>query len=177
MIDEIITEILRREGWDKFTNDPNDRGGSTKWGITQFAWTLYLKKRGLQSTSVEFIDEATARKFYLEEHIVGPRFDQLKDRLLFELVVDSGVNHGATRATRWLQTSVGAAPDGALGPVTLGLVSRRNPLVLTATIVAIRMRFYATLVVSDPSQLKFLAGWTNRAMGFLDRVAARLAAG
>ena len=41
MIDDLITEIMKAEGWDKYTNDPADRGGPTKWGITLKAWSEY----------------------------------------------------------------------------------------------------------------------------------------
>lgn len=35
-----IVVTLAREGGSKFTDDPNDRGGATKYGISQHAYLL-----------------------------------------------------------------------------------------------------------------------------------------
>lgn len=38
---QIVDDILRREG-STFTDRPNDRGGPTKYGVTQTAWDDYV---------------------------------------------------------------------------------------------------------------------------------------
>lgn len=115
MIDEIITDVLKAEGWDTFTNHPADRGGPTKWGITQKAWAEW-RDRDVTVEEVQQITEPQARDFYESLYIVGPRFNQLPERLQ-AMVVDCGVNHGVVRAAKWVQRAVGAEQDGMIGQI------------------------------------------------------------
>lgn len=169
MIDEIITEVLRAEGWDTYTNDPEDRGGPTKWGITQAAWSEALG-RSATKDDVRAITEAEARAFYRSRYVIDPRFHELPEELV-ELVVDCGVNHGQRRAAKWLQRALGVTADGIIGPKTLE-AARLIPWVQTyAKICAIRVRFYGQIVRRDRSQAKFIGGWNNRAAKYVDRLA------
>ena len=54
---EIVDEILRREGWPKYTNLAADRGGPTKGGITLGAWREYSGNRFADAGDVEAIQE------------------------------------------------------------------------------------------------------------------------
>lgn len=175
MIDEIITDVLKAEGWDTFTNHPADRGGPTKWGITQKAWAEW-RDRDVTVEEVQQITEPQARDFYESLYIVGPRFNQLPERLQ-AMVVDCGVNHGVVRAAKWVQRAVGAEQDGMIGPVTLTAVQNANHLAVYLSVCAHRQRFYSKLVSKDPTQLVFLKGWTNRAMKWVDRLADSLTGG
>lgn len=174
MIDDIITDVLKAEGWDKYTNDPADRGGPTKWGITLKAWQEYRGPwSSVTAEDVKEITEAQARDFYGEKYIVGPKFNQLSE-MLTPMIVDCAVNHGVSRATKWLQKAVGATVDGAIGPKTIQ-ASQAAPVVETyLRVCAIRLRFYAEIVANDPSQLKFINGWVNRGTKWLDRLASQL---
>lgn len=174
MIEDIITDVLKAEGWDEYTNDPDDRGGPTKWGITLKAWAEY---RGAWSVitadDIKQITEQQARDFYEEKYIVGPKFHLLSE-MLTPMVVDCAVNHGITRAAKWVQEAVGAKTDGKLGPKTLQ-ASQAAPVVSTyLKICAIRVRFYGSIVGNDHSQAKFAKGWNNRAAKWLDRLALQL---
>jgi len=42
-----IDALIEREGGDKYTNDPNDSGGPTRWGITQFVESYVGQDVGL----------------------------------------------------------------------------------------------------------------------------------
>ncbi len=169
MIDEIITEVLRAEGWDTYTNDPVDRGGPTKWGITQAAWSEALGRPATED-DVKAITEAEARAFYRSRYVIDPRFHELPEKLV-ELVVDCGVNHGQRRAARWLQKAIGARADGVIGPKTLAR-AHEIPWVRTyARICAHRVRFYGEIVRRDRSQARFIGGWNNRAAKYLERLA------
>ena len=172
MLDDIITDILKAEGWDTYTNDPADRGGPTKWGITLKAWQSYV---GYQVTEgdIQEITEVQARKFYKDAYIYDPNFDQLDD-ILIPLVVDCGVNHGVSRATKWLQKAVGVTQDGEVGPMTIAASQDTSYLTVYMRICAIRARFYASIVSNDPSQAKFIKGWMNRGTKWLDRLASEL---
>lgn len=174
MIEDIITDILKAEGWDKFTDDAVDRGGPTKWGITLKSWQEYRGDwTSVTSDDIKDISEEQARDFYEEKYIVGPKFNHLSE-MLVPLVVDCAVNHGNTRAAKWLQEAVGAYPDGKIGPMTIQASQASSVACTYLHICATRVRFYAKIVKNDPTQLKFLAGWMNRATKWIDRLALQL---
>lgn len=175
-MDDLITEIMRREGWDKYTNDPDDLGGPTKWGITQKAYAAYL---GMPPHLVDVsrIEEQEARDFYLAQYVLRPQFHRIINHNLRELVVDCGVNHGTSRASRWLQRAAEVYIDGVVGPMTIAAVNAKNPLELFLEVLAYRVRFYGRIVSRNRSQAKFISGWNNRAAGFLEAAADRIAGG
>ena len=72
-------------------------------------------------------DEAQARDFYEKLYVIGPRFNQLPERVV-HLVVDCGVNHGVRAASKWVQRAVGAKQDGWIGPNTIQAVQDQNVL-------------------------------------------------
>lgn len=175
MIDQIITDILKAEGWDTYTNDPADRGGPTKWGITQKAWAEW-RGRDVTPEEVEQITEPQARDFYEEKYIVAPRFNHLPERIR-ALVIDCGVNHGTRTAAKWVQRAVGETQDGVIGPITLTAVHADNPIAVYSRIVGYRVRLYGKIVSDDPSQRIWINGWMNRAAKWLDRLADSLTGG
>lgn len=176
---DIIERTMRREGWDKYTNRTSDRGGPTKWGITQKAWSGHIK-RAATPAEVKAITQAQAYDFYYDEYMVKPQFDRIVHPMLREFVFDCGVNHGTRRASRWLQTAVKAPVDGRLGPVTLKKVNNTSWLATFLRLVATRQRFYAEIssdqLPADPD-LPNLQGWINRSAEFLDTVADTLVGG
>lgn len=179
---EVITGILRREGWDKYTNHPADKGGPTKWGITLQAWRDWKGDQSLGAAAVQAITEAEAREFYRVKYITGPRFNLINDAHLRELCIDAGVNHGPRHPTKWMQWAAEVPQDGVLGPVTLAAVNACAPLELFLWVCAFRVRLYGRLTSSDPElkraraagirlQAEFTAGWCNRAAEFLESAA------
>lgn len=172
-IQKVVTEILVKEGWDKYTNYPNDRGGPTKWGVTLRAWSEHIGHKATED-DVRGITEEQAREFYAYRYIKLPGFSHIKDDLLAEFTIDCGVNHGLNRASRWLQKVAGATQDGRVGPLTLKAVNSQSPLYLFLNMYAIRIEFYAYIasdqLPTDPD-LPNLRGWMNRANSFLTRAA------
>lgn len=183
--DEQITEILRREGWDKYTDRPSDRGGPTKWGITLKRWSEYIRAPATPAM-IQAITEKQAREFYRTEYIDGPGFGKIKDTMLRELVVDIGVNSGTETAAKWLQACAGVKVDGAIGPISIAAVNSQSPLALFARMSAARVRLYGRLTSNDPElkkvkaagwntlQAENTAGWCNRAAEFLEQLARRI---
>jgi len=173
---EAIQRILPREGG--FVNDPLDPGGATNFGITQKTlseWFSSIHGGPMEATvaDVENLSVSDASKIYLEKYIKTVNLHYIPDQRLFELVVDCGVNHGVNRAIRWLQTALGVDADGKIGRETklaLESAGERPEYVdkLFNLILAARIRFYVNIAVARPTQIKFLRGWMNRALGFLE---------
>ena len=165
--DLLIDGILAREG-ETFTNDPADRGGATRFGITQGAWDEYIKVPGrvFRALHVAQLTEDEAREFYRVCYVAPLAW--IDDVHLRDLVIDSAVNCGADRTTKWLQRAAACtAIDGVIGPETRKLVNSRDARGLICAVVEQRVEHYINLVVAQPSQLKFLRGWWFRVKEFI----------
>jgi len=156
---DLIDNIIKREGGDKETNDPNDAGGRTKYGISE---------RAHPEVWIDgIVTNEEARKIFEAKYIKGPGFNKIKHEALKEQLVDYGVLSGPGIAIKALQSLVGAETDGILGPDTLAKANAVEPVWLNNQLVSTRVRMIGRIVAKNPSQLKFLNGWLNRALEFL----------
>lgn len=167
--DDIIQAILNREGG--FVNNPNDRGGPTKYGIT--LETLYRWRN--KPTSVHDVRDLTieeARQIYLHNYIMKPGYDKLGDPALIEQLIDAGVNHGVGNAIKILQLALRVDQDGSIGPKTLEAYHKKDPVDVVLLFIAARCRFYSDILnirknKRAESQWQFAAGWFNRVADML----------
>jgi lysozyme family protein len=123
--DQIFEAIVGREGG--FVNNPDDRGGPTRWGVTE----KVARAHGYQGDMRELPRE-TALAIFDADYWTGPRFDQVhavSERIAEELC-DTGVNMGpgvqAKMLQRWLNVFnlkgvlyPELVADGQIGPRTL----------------------------------------------------------
>lgn len=158
-------EIIRREG-SSYTNDPHDRGGPTKFGITQATLSWH---RGYPVTpdDVKNLTLEEAKAIYRKRYISGPGFDKLPDGVLQSNLVDFGVMSGPHLATVHLQEILSVPADGVLGPQTLGALQQADLHQVNKQLVTRRCLMAARLCKKDPSQLRFLTGWLQRFLSFL----------
>lgn len=164
--DDIISAILKREGG--YVNIAADRGGPTKFGITQGTLAEW---RGTPVTlsDVQTLTEDEARAIYRKRYVVDPGFDQLAAPQLRALVVDTGVNHGPVSAIKMLQMALRVNADGIIGKETLDAL-KSSPGV-RARMVAERARAYGRLLGAEPNQYVFAAGWMNRLAEWIEALA------
>ena len=169
-VDELLDEVIAREGG--FVHHPADRGGPTKFGITQQTLSAWLG-RPATVDEVRTLDEETAREIYVARYLAGPRIDTLPPEIVPQ-VFDMAVNHGPRQAVRILQEVLGLAGwrvdvDGVVGPETrraaIEAQEQMGPFLANA-IADQRANFYRRLIAANPSQRVFLRGWLRRAEGF-----------
>jgi lysozyme family protein len=158
-VDDIITDIIKREGGDIVTNTPGDVGGRTQYGISETS--------NPQAWVDNKVTEAEAREIYLKKYVNGPGFDKIVDPQLQAQLVDFGVTSGPQLAIMKLQECIGADGDGVLGPQTLQLIEGIYVPDINNRLVSARVKMIGKIVTKNPSQLKFLNGWVNRALEFL----------
>ena len=167
-INQMINDILRREGG--YVNNPADRGGPTKYGITQKTLSNYVGHR-VQPSDVENLSEDVARDIYERNYYVAPRIDRLPAEIQ-PFIFDCAVNHGPRQAIKFVQSvcnQAGYQPslsvDGAMGPNTRKAAEwaqqQMGPQFLKALLEE-RRNFYRLIVKARPSQAVFLQGWLNR---------------
>lgn len=170
-VNDMISDVLRREGG--YVDHPADRGGATKYGVTQGTLSRYLGKIATK-TDVRNLTRDEAAEIYREGYYAGPNIDALP-RELQPFLFDCAVNHGPKRAIRFLQAVLNAAGfgplsvDGVAGPQTRRAAAKAlkemGPWLLAA-LVEERRVFYRLIVERDPTQVVFLRGWLARADEF-----------
>jgi lysozyme family protein len=165
-VNSVIMAVIATEG--DFVNDPADAGGATRYGITLATLSAW---RGKQCTVADVqslaIDEAVS--IYRSEYVKRPGFEQITNLRLLYILVDTAVLFGQGRAVKMLQTAVGVPVDGVCGPMTILAVSTASPPQKPVNSIACqRITLHASRVSVDPTQLRFLQGWLNRALQFIE---------
>jgi len=159
--DLAFDRLIDHEGG--FTAKPEDDGNwtggkqgrgelrGTKFGISAAAYP-HLNIRSLT------LDEARAiyrRDYWGAVH-------GLSNAMRFQFF-DAAVNHGHGNAIRFLQRAVGAADDGAWGPVSESMLARVEPADVLLRFLGHRLRFFTKLQRFN----EFGRGWSERIAGNL----------
>jgi lysozyme family protein len=132
-----LTELLKHEGG--YVNHPQDPGGRTNLGVTQDVWEDWLD-RAVTEENMKALTPAKVAPLYREMYWDRVKGDKLPSGVDY-VVFDAAVNSGVSRAAKWLQTTVGAVADGAIGEQTLKQVLLTNPQMLIDKYSAIRLEF------------------------------------
>lgn len=154
--DRSLALVLDSEGG--YTNDPNDSGGPTNWGITIADARMYWK-HDATARDVRLMPLTVAKQIYHGKYWDRVGGDELPAGVDYA-VFDYGVNSGVHRANMVLQRLVGVADDGVVGPKTLAAVAKKNPVQLAQQICDERLRF-----------LRGLSKWRYYGRGWGRRVA------
>ena len=163
--DDIISAVLEREGG--YVNNPADRGGPTKFGITLATLSAW-RRVPLTAYDVASLCAVEARDIYRQQYVAAPGYLGILDDELRALVVDSAVLHGIGRATRWLQAAVNVPADGILGPKSMAALDAADVRQVRANFTASRARSYGAILARDPTQVAFVGGWLNRLGEFIE---------
>ena len=179
-VDRTIAELIDREAG--YVDHPKDRGGPTRWGITE----QVARAHGYDGPMRDLPRE-TAREIYLERYWAGPRFDlvALRAPAVAEELLDTGVNMGPRVAGRFLQRALNvlnrnaqAYPDilvdGDVGRMTLHALDRfiewrgaAGLVVLLRALDAQQAVRYIEIAEARPSQEEFVYGWVRERTGAL----------
>lgn len=155
--DLAIPRTLAREGGARYTEDPNDRGGATKYGISQ---------RAYPNLDIKNLTEAQAREIYKRDYWDRVRGDDILSQAIAEQILDTAVNMGIKTASRLAQTVLGIEPaDGVIGSESLKIINQADDQKFVAEYTLAKIARYAAICNRDRSQTRFLLGWLNRALG------------
>ena len=168
-LDEALGYLLDEEGG--WSNNKNDRGGATMYGITQGTYTQWRKDKKKAPTQVRNITQDEARELYRELYWNAAGCDKLAWPISY-MVFDGAVNSGPSRSVRWLQAALGLPLDGKVGPKTTLAAQQVVDAGDGKKILAIldqRVAFLARLVQASNSQATFLLGWWRRTLRVLAR--------
>jgi len=149
-----LVELLKHEGG--YVNHPRDPGGRTNLGVTQDVWEDWID-RAVTEENMRALTPAKVAPLYRDmywDRIKGDKLPGGVDCCVF----DAAVNSGVFRATKWLQVTVGAVPDGVIGEQTLRQVALTNPQMLIDKYSANRLAFLQKLATWPT----FGKGWERR---------------
>jgi len=144
--DKAFAKLIDHEGG--LVNNPADKGGLTKYGISQRAYPhLDIASLTLQDV----------RELYKRDYWDRAQCDRLHPDVAFQ-VFDGAVNSGMGNSIRWLQEAAGVAVDGIVGPLTLRKVGDMDTGIIIARYNGVRLKFMASLSTWDV----FSRGWARR---------------
>lgn len=178
-LEKIIALIIRYEGGPKVTNHPADRGGVTKYGITQGSWVAYCNRMRFPTSrrDVTKITADDAVAFYRNLFTNSCSLPFLPTPGLQHFVFDCVVHHGAKRAGSLLQRAVNdvlrayhsklppLVVDGNVGEKTLAaveMVVKSNRSMLMEMLRLNRVNLIKRIIEQRPDQRVFYKGWLNR---------------
>ena len=145
MRDNFQSAILNLREWEGFRdNDPEDPGGETQYGVSRH----HHPEMWIDGKAPTW---AQAKEFYLRLWISAGC-----DALPFPVDCfhfDASVNPGPGAAKRMLHDSG----------------EHSDPSCRVVEYADLRLRYYLTAIRKRPTSLKYLAGWMDRTLDFLER--------
>jgi len=178
IVDELIEAVIEREGG--YVDHPADRGGATRWGITE----AVARRHGWRGPMRAFPrDEAVA--IYRRLYWYRPGLEAVAARAprLAAEMFDTGVNMGPPVAIGFLQRALNALNrgatdhadltiDGRIGPATLAAIDAFLAIrravgegVLVKAVDALQGERYIALAERRPANEAFLYGWLAQRIG------------
>ncbi|WP_252059293.1 N-acetylmuramidase [Acinetobacter sp. AHP123] len=172
-IEQYLDELIKREGG--YVNNPADRGGATKYGITE----VVARSNGFKG-NMKDLPLDMAKAIYRKNYWTTPRFDQVNtiSSVVAEELLDTGVNCGTGFAKPLLQRTLnllnnqGKAGfpdlviDGVYGPATLNALKiylakcgKEGEKVLVRVLNIMQGQRYIEICERSPSQEQFFYGW------------------
>ncbi len=166
---DCIDFVLKNEG-SEYTNDPEDSGHATRWGITQEDLSRFMGHSASED-DVRNMTKDTAMMIYQRFYWGPMHMAELNDVGIATAVFDIGVNRGIVRGIKYAQIACNRCSlptedlviDGHIGPKTIAAlkyVARANFLHRFHDIV---YAGYDSIVANNPSQQVFIKGWHRRA--------------
>ena len=146
--------VLKHEGG--FENHPVDPGGATCWGVTKAVWEGFTGE-ACNEADMRRLTQEDVKPVYRKLYWGPMQCDSLPSGVDYA-VFDFAVNSGNGRAAKFLQTCVGAVPDGQIGTRTLEAISDKNASILIDDLCNRRLAFMMGL----PTWKTFGKGWSRR---------------
>ena len=144
--EKFIPIILKNEG--VLSDDVNDKGGLTKYGISQ---------RAYPNLDIRNLTKAQAEAIYKRDYFDKCKCDLIEEELLALHLFDFAVNAGVARAIKKLQSLMILYADGIIGKDT---IEHANSAKWGNQFILLRKNYYKQIATGR--NITFLKGWLNR---------------
>jgi lysozyme family protein len=155
--EQSLQKLLVHEGG--YVNHPSDPGGMTNLGVTARVWEEWVG-HPVDEKQMRALTPETVAPLYKKKYWDACHADDLVSGLDY-CVFDVAVNSGPGRAVKFLQSVVGATPDGGYGSITAALVKKaqeEDAARLVSVYCAKRLEFLQSLKTFET----FGKGWSRR---------------
>lgn len=153
-----------------YSNHPDDRGGATRYGITE----AVARKWGYKG-DMSHLPVSLAKKIAFNDYWKAVRGGSFNSQLIANEVYDTAFNSGPGTAVKLLQKAVNEfheclnrnkiKVDGRIGPKTLGAVNvicQRYEVQFNRCLNGEQYRRFKWIKSIRPSQKSFFIGWMLR---------------
>ena len=158
--EKIFDYLLRVEGG--YSDDKNDKGGKTKYGIIEEEAKDFGYKGSMQDLTKDF-----AKNIYLKKYYLGNKLDKVIDDKVALSICDWAVNSGRN-GTKNAQiainqlTNANLDVDGIIGSKTLEALNAIDSEKFLEVYHNLQRIYYRSKVEADNTQKRFFDGWINR---------------
>jgi len=149
--EKAIPRLLEKEGG--LTNDKEDRGGLTKYGIT---------KKGYPHLDIAALTKPQASAIYRADYWNKMRLDEVESQAKAALLFEMGVNFGIVTVIKMAQNLIDTDADGIVGQKTLAAINGFEETLFVVALKLMAVDKYRRICNSNKSQKTFLLGWLNR---------------
>ena len=149
-----IDKILENEGL--LSNDPDDTGKLTKYGISQKTYP----NKDIVNLSLD-----RAKELYKRDYWDKVKGDAIYSQKVAESIFDFAVNGGVATSSKLAQRVVGADDDGIIGSNTIAMINSFSEEKFIPLFTIEKIKRYRKICLNDPTQKKFFFGWVSRALG------------
>lgn len=176
---QLIDAVIQREG--EFSDNPADKGGPTRWGITE----AVARQSGFAG-DMRALPRDFAVAIYTRRYINEPGFNKVLavSSAIGEEMVDTGINMGASLPGPWLQRVLNAlnqqartfpdlVVDGDLGPATIAalrtIIQQRGAdgeTVIARALNCLQGARYLEITEGRQANEAFYFGWMLNRVGF-----------
>lgn len=163
-----LSQTLHFEGG--YSNDPDDRGGETNYGITHFDVDRAYRKGVISHNNTANLTVDEAKSIYRDFYWDVSKLDLIQNKHIAAEMFDTSVNMGPTQMGKIVQRALeylgeNLAVDGVVGPITRSLINKwcnYDPKSLFIVMNCEQYAIYKIIIENNPSQLKFARGWLKR---------------
>lgn len=171
----IIASVFAVEGG--YVNNPKDPGGATNHGVT----VAVARKHGFDG-NMRDLTRQKAEEIYTQDYIRAPGYEPFLEiqPAVAEELVDSAVNAGPSRSSRWLQIALNSLNRGGsdypdvtvdeqVGPATIrayqALARRRGAVKACEMVIKLLDAQQANHYLSLGRLETFMPGWVDTRLG------------
>jgi lysozyme family protein len=174
-----IIVLLNNEG--DFSNDPNDPGGATKFGVSlRFLKTIgefgdFDDDGNIDVDDIKLLTIGRTSFIYQKYWWNNFRYGLINDDDIASKILDWSINIGHVRTHKLVQRAINLMPvhregetkeylkvDGIMGNKTIAAINSKPPKDLMMVLRGVLSCYYIGLAEKYPHFEKYIVGWLNK---------------